>query len=139
MGIEPGEEKTSSDFTFDNLVAAARQEDWENVDSHIPQFCDDPASVKWALKSGIKDEDGNARDLAVSILEKSNHELGEQDIAELHQRLDQDENPYVQFRAAFALFTHGDRSPEVIEKLRKALEDDAVKEIAEGYLSQINE
>lgn len=127
-----------SNFTFDNLVEAAQNEDWDNVDIHVPQFCNDPASVDWALKAGIIDDDGNVRDLAVSLIEKSDCQLENQNIDELKRRLNQDENPYVQFRAAFALFTHGDRSPEIIEKIRKALEDDAVKEIAKEYLSQIN-
>ncbi len=52
--------------------------------------------------------------------------------------MDEDEKPYVRFRSAFALFSHGVRTPDVVAKIREALEDEDTKEIAQGYLDQLN-
>lgn len=138
IGDKSNLEKINPDFSFNDLLTAAQQEKWELVDKNISKFCDNLVAVKWALNLGIKNEDGNVRDFAVSILEKSNCKFEKQNIVELLQKLDQDENPYVRFRSAFALFTHGNRSEKVIQKIKEALEDDAVKEIAKEYLTQTN-
>ncbi len=51
--------------------------------------------------------------------------------------VENDSNPYAQFRAACALFAHGDRSKEVIQKLSEFLNDEDTREIAEGYLAEL--
>jgi HEAT repeat protein len=138
MTIEQGDNPgPANNFTFDDLRAAAKEENWELVDSHIPNFCDDNDTFNWARKSGIKSEDGNERDLAVSLLEKTGRDLEEEDSSGLLQMIDTDQNPYVRFRSAFALFAHGNRSEKVISKIKEAAQDEDVKEIAEGYLSQL--
>lgn len=138
IGDEPIPEEINQKFSFSDLLAAAHKEEWEKVDDNISKFCDDPVIIRWALTIGISNGDGNLRDLAVSIIEKSSCKLDEQNILDLLQKLDQDENPYVRFRSAFALFTHGDKSEKVIKKIREAMQNNAVKEIAEGYLSQVD-
>ena len=96
-----------------------------------------PENIEWALQKGINNEDGNLRDLAVSILEKSDYKLSENNLKTLQKLLETDENLYVRFRAAFALFNKGDKSEIVIKKLKEACENEDVKEIAEKYLDKL--
>lgn len=46
-----------------------------------------------------------------------------------------DEPPYDSYRAAFALFVHGSRDPEVITHIGQALTDQDVNEYAQSYLA----
>ena len=72
----------------------------------------------------------------MTILECSGYVFNPGDEKKLIDQLQKDKNPYVRYRAAFALYKRGNRSPEVMSKMKEALFDDDVKEIAEGYLSQ---
>lgn len=74
--------------------------------------------------------------MAVSFLEKTTVAI-KPEIAEKLGEMFDDENPYVGFRAAFALFVHGDRSKKVISKIREAASDEDVREIAKGYLAEL--
>jgi HEAT repeat protein len=129
----------SQPVSFDEVKSAAREENWDFVDQNIANFQDDETIVDWALKSGVKSEDDNERDLAVSILEKTSHEISGEDQVILLGMIDNDPNPYASYRAAFALFTHGNKSERVIDKIKEGLKDEDVAEISEGYLSQIEE
>ncbi len=120
------------------LQSAATREDWDFVDTHLTGLSNDPKALDWSTNKGLTDEDDNLRDLAVSLLEKSSAEL-KPDITKKLLELFEDKNPYVGFRSAFALFSHGDRSPEVLAKIHEAVLDEEVREIAEGYLSQLAE
>ena len=129
-------EKPMRRVTLTNLRTAAIREDWDFVDAHLAGAANDPGVLDWSTQQGLTAKDGNLRDLAVSFLEKSTDELRPETTKRLHE-LFVDENPYVGFRSAFALFAHGDRSAEVIAKIHEAILDEDVKEIAEGYLSQL--
>ncbi len=123
--------------TLISLISAAEQEDWDFIDTTLASVADNPNNVLWAFGNGVFSEDGNVRDLAVSIVEASQHFL-EPDQAEVLQNLMQsDKNTYVRFRAAFALYNRGERSPEVMQVMQEALQVDDVKEITQGYLDQL--
>lgn len=116
------------------LIEYAKNEDWESMDKGIPSLCNDNEVISWSLELGITDENGNIRDLAVSLLEKSDYTLTEEDKTKLMELMGNDKNIYVQFRAAFTLFNREYRSSEVLSKMQQALEDTDVQEIAKSYL-----
>src|SRR5689334_18815216 len=123
-------------LSVDELRAAAASEDWDTVDAALPGVCDSPEYLAWAANN-MQDDDGNVRDLAVSMFEKSSIEPDPAVMSVLETHMRDDENPYVRYRSAFALFQHDNHSPEVIETIRAALEDEDVAKIAQGYLDQL--
>jgi len=123
-------------LTLGELRAAAVKEDWDAVDLALPGMCDLPDTLEWAV-SGLDHENPNLRDLAASVFEKSSLPPASDVTERLLQHMERDDNPYARFRSAFALFRHGNRSPEVLAKLRQALEDEDVADIAQSYLDQL--
>lgn len=119
--------------TLDELETMAVEENWEAIDASIVLVADDPIFIMWA-KTGINDSDGNLRDLAASLFEKSSIELTEDDNESLLQHVRHDDNPYASFRSAFALYRAGNRSQEVMNKLHEALNDEDVADTAKHYL-----
>lgn len=123
------------------MIEAARREQWESVDGTIAGIVDDPRYYKWAHSKGIRDRDGNVRDLAVSILERSIipddafSAMGR----DLHELMLKDDNTYVRFRAAFAFASHGPQPyrEEVIRTLREAAKDRDIGFLAKDYLSKL--
>ncbi len=126
---------TNREVNLEGLIGAAQSEDWDRVDVVLPELVDNPETVSWATQA-LDDKDGNLRDLAASIFERSQIDLQPEVQGRLRLMISVDENPYAQFRAAFALFSRGDRSPEVMAKMNEAMKDPDVKEIAERYLSK---
>lgn len=122
--------------SLEDLIDAARAERWDFVDENIAGVAGDANVVAWASGGGLEDADGNVRDLAASILEKSSAELSGPIKDKLRELMGNDENQYVQFRSAFALYVRGERSPDVIAKLDEAGRDPATADIAKGYLSE---
>lgn len=125
-------------MAIDNLIAAAKRKDWDAVDQDIPQVCNIPQYKQWAFEQGIKDGDGNVRDLAVSILEKA--ETLEPEVhAPLLQLMTSDKNRYVRFRSAFALAGHAPKyhKREVLLTLKQAQQDADVAEIAKAYIKKV--
>ena len=110
------------------LIDAAKSEEWDMVDDNLGKMADNPEVISWATDEGLKNEDENIRDLAVSVLESSSKEIPEDAQDDLREKITNDTGIYVRFRSAFALFRNGDRSEEVIAKIREALEDEDVKE-----------
>lgn len=129
-------ERSASTITLSDLIEASAREDWDFVDAHISGHANNPDAIAWAIQDGMNDTDGNIRDLAVSLLERSSTELSSETIQKLYSLFD-DENRYVGFRSAFALFTHNERSSLVLTKINEALLDEDVSDIAEGYLAEI--
>ena len=124
---------------IEDLIEAARQEDWVLIDGVLPSVCDKPEIVNWASVQGLKDSDGNVRDLAVSILEKTKVIPEEGGVADkLHELMGSDDNPYVRYRSAFALAAHKPVAygEEVRGVLQEALQDSATADIAKGYLAE---
>lgn len=123
--------------TIEQLISAVSQEkpDWEFVDNNKIVIANSETARRWAFEDGYKASNGDLRDLAMTLVEAGDYELTEEEKIVVQERLD-DEDIYAGFRATFALFKRGDRSEKVMEKMRTALEDSDVKEIAENYLHQ---
>lgn len=134
--LKPGGEMDEQ-ISLEGLIDAAKAEDWGTVDENLPKMADKPGVISWSSEKGLDDEDENIKDLSVSIWEAASEEMPEEIGAKLKEMMVNDEGVYVRFRSAFALFKHGNRNPGVIEKIKEALEDKDVKEIAEGYLSEL--
>ncbi len=120
---------------LDSMIRAAKKEDWRVVDKLIPTVCNDPAYVEWAFVKGIADSDGNIRDLAVSILEKTK-KLTLAMKKRLYELMKTDTNTFVKYRSAFALRAHDPAyyRREVNGMLKKATDNPDVSEIALKYL-----
>jgi len=54
----------------------------------------------------------------------------------LEHNVTESKGSYAQFRAAFALYKHGYKTETVVEKVKKALGDDDVREIAKELLEE---
>ena len=121
----------------DQLIAAAKAEDWDFVDGALPSVCNNSAYLGWVEKKGLKDPDSNVRDLAVSILGKTaDNDLIVRVQAKLRELMAKDKNPYVRYRSSFALAGHGLESEEVRRVLEEASDDEDVGEIARNYLKR---
>jgi hypothetical protein len=129
-------EKRKPDMTLNDLIAAARKEDWPTVDGAIKQLADNTGVISWA-GGGLYNEDANLRDLAASIFEASKFRITPLFRTKLEELMENDESPYVRFRSACALFKNDDRSEKVISTLRNALDDPDTKDIAQGYLDSL--
>lgn len=123
-----------SGLSIADLIELARQEKWEEVDGVLPTFANRAEVLEWATKSGLYETDGNLRDLACSILQTSNYKMRETDMKRLRELMGGDENKFVRYRAAFALFHNGIHSEDVIEVIEDASGDKDVGVIANKYL-----
>ena len=127
-------------MAMEELIEAAKHERWKFVDSHAPQAAKNDANVVWAYTCGLKDSDGNVRDLAATLLVKAR--LSKQElqgaIPVLRRVMSKDSNPYARYRAAFALAEHGNKSQSVINVLREATNDKDVADEARKYLQKLS-
>ena len=121
------------------LAESGTDEDWEKIDAEIPKVCNQPDYLSWAYETGIKDDNGDVRDLAVSLLEKSHLSPAKFKPmkAEILRRMKTDPNPFVRYRSAFALVAHKVSSPEIIGVLKEAQKDPNTADIAKEYLSKL--
>lgn len=132
-----------SNLSLSQLEAWARGGDWDKIDAVIKSIAEVPQFILGAV-GRIDDENYDIRDLAASILEATSLELAEGTKRALYERLDgnyEGDGRFASFRAAFALFKHGDRSQVVVDAIRIASvdEDEQVSEIAKGYLAQLEQ
>ncbi len=111
---------------------------WERIDKklNVSGFCDDPRVLSFATRK-LDHPNGNVRELAVSIFERSTKPLKD----EVHDKLVvlMDKDLYnVRYRCAFALFSKGGKTEEVMATLRGALSSEvpAYSQTAVNYLSQ---
>ena len=125
--------------TIEQLIHAVNQEtpDWDFVNANIAVIANSDEARKWSFGEGYQADNGDLRDLAMSMVEAGDYELSDEEKVIVRGRLD-DENPYAGFRAALALYKRGDRSEEVMTKMTAALDDPDVKETAKIYLDQEN-
>jgi hypothetical protein len=142
----PRNEAVADSVRLGDMIDAARGEKWKKVDKIIPTITDNPFFYRWAYSEGIRDDNGNVRDLAASIIEKSKIPKGEffgmRDT--LIYRMLIDRNQYVKYRLAFALAEHGTGfehfiRQEIIRVLNDAKKDNDVGNIAKGYLKKLGE
>ncbi len=126
-------------ITLSDLQNAATAENWTFVDEHIMDVCNDQETIDWVHNDGLFSEDHTMRDLAVSILEKTDFPLLEEDEFTLTELLENDENEHVRFRSACALAKQDIDSPTIRQALEAQLEDNQLATIAQGYINQLNQ
>jgi hypothetical protein len=119
--------------TFEQLIEAARKENWEFVDENINESHLTRVQVDWALDMGLGDEDKNIRDLAATLLDKSNEALNPEEMEKLEKIMTEDSYHIVQYRIAIALYKRGNRNPLVVQMMKDAREDPDVGELACSY------
>jgi hypothetical protein len=130
-------ENTAEQAILLSLLSAARSEQWDYVDASLHGALALPFITGWAEEVGIHDTDYRLRDLAVSMFEKSPDDLPAEIPPRLQHLMESDENIYVQYRSAFALFSHGIRDEAVIQKIRAAEAEPDVSAIAKEYLATL--
>ncbi|PIZ00530.1 hypothetical protein COY62_02065, partial [bacterium (Candidatus Howlettbacteria) CG_4_10_14_0_8_um_filter_40_9] len=69
------------------LIDAAKSEEWDMVDDNLGKMADNPEVISWATDEGLKNEDENIRDLAVSVLESSSKEIPEDAQDDLREKI----------------------------------------------------
>ena len=123
---------------IDTLIEAAKKENWGKVDKSILKVCNNKSVIDWACKEGLNDSNGNVRDLAASILEKTSNSLTGEIKEKLYSHMKKDDNAYVRYRSSFALAAHDPsfHKEEVKDVLEKAKKDPDVSQLAESYLKQ---
>lgn len=134
----------TSEITLKDLMSAAledTEESWRLVNENLERLCVLPEVYKWAVLEGLESQNGTLQDLAASIFEAQETEFYKTVINEfpevedkLLKTLGSGSNPYARYRSAFALFKHGNRSAEVVDKIKEATNDQDVAEIAKAYL-----
>lgn len=120
---------------IDLLIQAAKAERWNVIDKIIPEECDKEEVIVWASTKGLEDNNGNVRDLAAIILEKTKT-LDRTMKTKLLALMKSDPNPFVRFRSAFALAGHdpGFHKSEVLSVLNEAAKNEEIAGIAKRYL-----
>lgn len=123
------------------LIYAADTEKWDTVDAILPSASKQPDVLAWAVGHGLLEEDGNRRDLAVSILEASDLTKKEFGVVrkKLYGLMNNDVNQYVRYRAAFTLAKHGTNGyrESVKNTLLQAQKDKDVAKLATDYLKRL--
>ncbi len=130
--------------TLGDLEAWALEGNWEEIDRVIKLISGIPQFILWAVGRIDDDNNHNIRDAAASILEATPLDLAKSTERALQERLSDNiegDSRFATFRAAFALFAHGDRSETVIRLVGVAStdEDEQVSQIAKVYLAQLEQ
>lgn len=120
--------------TFKELIEAARKEDWDFVDGNINESHLTRTQINWALDMGLGDEDKNIRDLAATLLDKSDESLNPEEVQKLENIMTEDSYHIVQYRIAIALYKRGNRNPLVVQMMKDAREDPDVGELACSFI-----
>lgn len=124
--------------TKEQLTAWALEAEWEKIDEALPIIANEQEYVDWANEM-LNHSDEDIRDLAASIFQASKIELTADTVETLRKIMLNDENPYARFRAAFALFEHGDRSQLMKDtvKLARKDSDKQIVMIAESIFTRL--
>jgi hypothetical protein len=121
--------------SFQDLLEAAKREDWDFVDANISSEHLTLERLQWAKREGLVDADQNVRDFAATLLDESDAVLDKVDQAWLAGQMAEDDHPIVRYRLAIALYKRGNRSPEVVAMMKEASKDPDVGELATIYLN----
>lgn len=122
------------------LTRAARNQDWEYVDRHVPAIAQYQAAMNWVDTFGLESPHQNLRDLAATICQHRKGELSfgirEKLVAVMNGR-----GVYDRFRAACALSVHGWMDDDVIGTLSEFSkdQDEEVAKLARKYLKKRHE
>ena len=120
--------------TLEQLIKAARKEDWSFVDGHINNSHLTGEPINWALSAGLAHEDQNIRDLAATLLDRSDEPFNPTDIENLKRIMADDPYHIVRYRVAIALYKRGSRNPAVEQMMLEAENDPDVGGLASSYL-----
>jgi len=128
---------------LEDLIEAAVKGNWAFVDENIAKALDKGSIKRWAHEQGIHDGNLDVRDLSMSMLEIAFIDESTFDNIRdtIYQKMIADSNPYVRYRAAFTLVTHGvgDYETEVVDALHQAEKDPVTAEAARRYLPMIQQ
>jgi mannose-6-phosphate isomerase-like protein (cupin superfamily) len=104
---------------LEKLIEAAKNEDWEYVDKHLPAFCNNYRAYRWGSKEINSGNDPHLVDLAASILAETSHAVTAADKKALLKVLKQNEETweFARFRSACALVIHGSAEAQAIDIL----------------------
>lgn len=131
----------SKDILLD-LVKESGEEKWEAIDELLPKLEIDEGVVDWIFEDGLKDQDGDVRDLAVSILNVHDSvSLDDPQKDYLLKIMEEDTYHIVKYRSAIALFQRNiqDDYPSVQEKVTEALGDPDLGDLAQQVLGNRGE
>jgi hypothetical protein len=126
-----------------NFANQDNDEGWSKVDSLLadPRIYLDQECVTGA-QNCLSSLEGPLQDLGATFFQSMPHDQFEAIAQELElksrllKQITEGKSPYAQFRAAFALYKHGDRSDLVTNKVIEAQSNDDVKDIATELLSE---
>jgi hypothetical protein len=130
--MEPNMEQSES-VKLNQLIEAAKIEDWSFVDGNINGYHLEGEPFEWAMNAGLTDADKNVRDLAATLLDKSDETIDTETTTKLLKTMADDDHNIVRYRLAIALYKRGDRSPSVIKMMQEAKNDPDVGELASSY------
>lgn len=123
-----------NDTTLEQLIEAAQKENWDFVDGHINNSHLTSEPINWALNIGLYIEDQNVRDLAATLLDRSDEEIKPEDVEKLQKIMVEDSYHIVRYRVAVALYKRGNRNSVVEQMMQEAKNDPDVGDLAESYL-----
>jgi hypothetical protein len=130
--MEEGEKIMNKDETFDSMLEHAKQEDWPFVDARMEEFAKLMKNVTWAMRTGLRDKDQNVRDLAATILDRSDCPILQKNCQSLEFQMQGDGYHIVRFRLAIALWKRNYRPKTVEAMMRNAMSDPDVGEAAKA-------
>ena len=117
---------TTNTLKFDDLIKRAKKgtnEDWDFVDTNLSGFLSFEY-VDWALRGGLINPDGNVRDLAATLLARSDVEIDPVDLSWMAGFMETDPNDFVRHWLANALYKRGNRSGLTVLLVKEASEKD---------------
>lgn len=113
----------------------ANQGNWAEFDRLVILFSEDHDYLEWT-QFGLKHQEVDARDLAISLLEHTSSPIFNDRTQVLNEIMNSDENLHLRRKAAIALFKHGGKDSKILTVLQDAYENDPeLKDQAKGLLS----
>jgi len=122
--------------SFDRLIEAAKNNDWNFVDENINESHLTYEHIVWAIKDGLLNKDLNVRDLAATILDRSGEPLDSEDAKEIEKIMLRETYHIVIYRLAIALYKRGIRNTAIERLMSEAKDDLDVGDLAKSFLVQ---
>jgi hypothetical protein len=133
--MEPGMEQGDI-VSFEEIIGAARREEWALVNNYINGSIINNEQINWVLDIGIFDENQNIRNLAATLLDKSDIPLDLVDVENLENVMASDPSNIVRYKIAIALYKRGNKNSSAVEQtMTEARNDPDVGELANYYIS----
>jgi hypothetical protein len=107
-------------------IKDGKEENWDYFDANLgPQHLT-LECVTWARKHGLIDSNEHIRDASATVIAHSDEPLSEVDMAWLIGPMTEDDNPFVRYWLANALYKRGDRDPEVVAMWEEACKQNSI-------------